>query len=138
MIVRCCFLNSRYRVPRRSGKVSGKPKTAVMEVLFLPSPDCLLLSSIPFFDFSVARSESWDSLLDFISLSTFFLSFTVSRHSSSYLTEASELAPESANEVDKGLSEEVVDTANGSLSLWFEDRMEPGLTDSLPLLIGTP
>ena len=138
MIVHCCFLNSRYRVPRCSGKVSGKPKTAVMEVLFLPSPDCLLLSFVPFFDFSVACSESWDSLLDFISLSTFLLSFTVSMHSSSYLTEASELVPESADEVDKGLSEEVVDTASGSLSLWFEDRMEPGLTDSLPLLIGAP
>ena len=118
--------------------MSGKPKTAVMEVLFLPSPDCLLLFLIPFFDFSVARSESWDSLLDFISLSTFLLSFTISRHSSSYLTEVSELAPGSADEVDKGLSEEVVDTADGSLSLWFEDRMEPGLADSLPLLIGAP
>ena len=138
MIIHCCFLNSQYRVPHRSGKVSGKPKTAVMEVLFLPSPDCLLLSFVPFFDFSVARSESWDSLLDFISLSTFLLSFTVSRHSSPYLTEASELAPESADKVDKGLSEEVVDTAGGSLSLWFEDMMEPGLTDSLPLLIGAP
>ena len=135
MIVHCCFLNSWYRVPHRSGKVSGKPKMAVMEVLFLPSPDCLLLSFVPFFDFSVTHSESWDSLLDFISLSTFLLSFTVSRHSLSYLTEASELAPESA---DEGLSKEVVDTADGSLSLWFEDRMEPGLMDSLPLLIGTP
>ena len=111
---------------------------AVMEVLFLPSPDCLLLSFVPFFNFSVAHSESWDSLLDFISLSTFLLSFTISRHSSPYLIEVSELVPESANEVDKGLSEEVVDTAGGSLSLWFEDRMEPGLTDSLPLLIGAP
>ena len=88
-----------------------------MEVLFLPSPDCLLLSFVLFFNFSVAHSESWDSLLDFISLSTFLLSFTISRDSSSYLTEASELAPELADEVDKGLSEEVVDTADGSLSL---------------------
>ena len=109
-----------------------------MEVLFLPSPDCLLLSFVPFFDFSVACSESWDSLLDFISLSTFLLSFTISRHSLPYLTEVSELAPELADKVDKGLSKEVVDTAGGSLSLWFEDRMEPGLMDSLPLLIGAP
>ena len=138
MIIHCCFPNSQYRVPHRSGEVSGKPKTAVMEVLFLPSPDCFLLSFVPFFDFSVACSESWDSLLDFISLSTFLLSFTISRHSSPYLTEVSELAPESADEVNKGLSKEVVDTAGGSLSLWFEDRMEPGLTDSLPLLIGAP
>ena len=91
-----------------------------------------------FFDFDIARSESWDSLLDFISLSSFLLSFPVSKPSSSHLTEAPELAPESTNESDNGQSEEVVDTAGGSLSLWFDARMEPGFTDNLPLLIGAP
>ena len=84
--------------------VCGKPKIAVTGIHFLPSPESLLLSLELFTPASHPERP-------FLTLSP---SFTVSRPSSSHLTE---LAPELPEEVDIGLSEEAVDIVEGSLSL---------------------